>query len=95
LTDRVEGWSTLASDRYKTIRAQRIKIRKLEKKIAQFKGPAKIREETPALEKKKDTADQKIEKENQAYETRDHEINMELEERRRELEILEEDDGEE
>jgi hypothetical protein len=89
--ERAKAHSQTIREQEAKILEQQIKIKRLEKRVAQMKGSTKIQEEILALKAKRVEAEKKIQEEVLAHEAERAKADEDLEERERELKMAEED----
>ncbi|KAH0345283.1 hypothetical protein KCU81_g4425, partial [Aureobasidium melanogenum] len=94
----INKWMALDEQNRKKINEQHTQIKKLAKRIAQMKGSKQIQEEILALKAKRANAERKIEEEIAALKAKRAETGIEtdkeLQERERELEMVEDSEDE-
>lgn len=94
----INKWMAFDEQNRKKINEQHTQIKKLEKRIAQMKGSKQIQEEILAIKTKRANAERKIEEEIAALKARRAETGIEtdkeLQERERELEMVEDSEDE-
>lgn len=94
----INKWIALDEQNRKKINEQHTQIKRLEKRIAQMKGSKQIQEEILALKAKRAYVERKIEEEIAALKAKRAETGIEtdkeLQERERELEMVEDSEDE-
>jgi chromosome segregation ATPase len=89
--ERAKTHSQTIREQQAKILEQQIKIKKLEKRVAQMKGSTKIQEEILTLKAKRVETEKKIQEEVRAHEAELAKADEDLRERERELKMAEED----